>query len=69
MSTKNEQLTSVKIDSDLFEDFKIKAIRNKFSFKKLAERAMFLYLTDVEFQKKIHQTRDISLPKDDLNLD
>ena len=37
-------LTSVKVQSDLFNDFKVECVRRKFSFQKLADRAIFLYL-------------------------
>ena len=37
-------LTSVKVKSDLFENFKIECVKRKFSFQKLADRALFLYL-------------------------
>jgi len=54
MSTNREMtLTSVKVKSDLFEDFKIECVKRKFSFQKLSDRAIFLYLTDEDFRKKI----------------
>jgi hypothetical protein len=46
-------LTSVKIQTDLFESFKIECVKRKFSFQKLADRAIYLYLTDEDFRKKI----------------
>jgi hypothetical protein len=46
-------LTSVKIQTDLFENFKIECVKRKFSFQKLADRAIYLYLTDEEFRRKI----------------
>jgi hypothetical protein len=46
-------LTSVKIQTDLFENFKIECVNRKFSFQKLADRAIYLYLTDEEFRKKV----------------
>jgi hypothetical protein len=61
---KNQTLTSVKIDKDLFEEFRINAIKMKFSFQKLSERAMYLYNTDLEFRKMIHNTT-IELPSKD----
>ena len=61
MSEKNQQLTSVKLDKDLFEQFKVECIKRKFSFQKLSERAIHLYLTDDEFKKKIHNYVDLSL--------
>jgi hypothetical protein len=50
---KDLTLTSVKIQTDLFENFKIECVKRKFSFQKLADRAIYLYLTDEEFRKKI----------------
>ena len=46
-------LTSVKVKSDLFENFKIECVKRKFSFQKLADRALFLYLTDDALRKQI----------------
>ena len=43
MSTKNQQLTSVKINKDLFEQFRVECIKRKFSFQKLSERAVHMY--------------------------
>ena len=52
MSTKKDMtLTSVKIHSDLFEEFKVECVRRKISFQKLADRAVHLYLTDEDFRK------------------
>jgi hypothetical protein len=61
MSEKNQQLTSVKLDKDLFENFKVECIKRKFSFQKLSERAVHLYLTDEDFRKKIHNHNNLSL--------
>jgi hypothetical protein len=54
-------LTSVKVQSELFENFKIECVRKKFSFQKLADRAIFLYLTDEEFRKKVTNQTNIEL--------
>jgi hypothetical protein len=56
---KNQQLTSVKLDKELFEQFKINSIKFKFSFQKLSERAIFLYNTDPEFRKMIHKVNTL----------
>ena len=56
---KKMTLTSVKVKSELFENFKVECVRRKFSFQKLADRALFLYLTDEDFRKKI--TNQINL--------
>ena len=61
MSDKKQVLTSVKLDVDLFENFKIECIKRKFSFQKLSERAIHLYLTEEEFRKQIHNHNDLSL--------
>ena len=53
MSTKIMTLTSVKIQSDLFENFKIECVKRKFSFQKLADRAIYLYITDENFRKQV----------------
>jgi len=52
------QLTSVKVPEELFEQFKIACVRYKFSVQKLTERSMFLYLTDEEFRKQLHNQLD-----------
>jgi hypothetical protein len=49
----NQKLTSVKIDGNLWEEFKIECIKRKFSFQKLSERAIELYMKDEEFRRKI----------------
>ena len=56
---KKMTLTSVKVKSDLFENFKIECVKRKFSFQKLADRSLFLYLTDENFRKQI--TNQINL--------
>ena len=54
-------LTSVKVKSDLFENFKIECVKRKFSFHKLADRALFLYLTDDDFRKQITNQTNLEL--------
>ena len=65
MSEKNQQLTSVKLDKELFEQFKIECIKRKFSFQKLSERAVHLYLTNEDFRKQVHNHSDLSLETED----
>ena len=65
MSEKNQQLTSVKLDKDLFENFKVECIKRKFSFQKLSERAVHLYLTNEDFRKQVHNHSDFSLETED----
>jgi hypothetical protein len=52
----NDILTSVKVDSNLFDEFKILCIRYKFSFYKLVKAAMYLYITDDKFREQITMT-------------
>jgi len=65
MSEKNQHLTSVKLDKDLFEQFKVECIKRKFSFQKLSERAVHLYLTNEDFRKQVHNHSDLSLETED----
>jgi hypothetical protein len=58
---KDQTLTSVKIKSDLFDEFKVSCVRHKFSFQKLADRAIHMYLTDEDFRKTIHSHNNIDL--------
>ena len=54
-------LTSVKVKSDLFENFKIECVKRKFSFQKLSDRAIYLFLTDEEFRRKISNHTNLEL--------
>jgi len=56
-------LTSVKVKSNLFEDFKIECVKRKFSFQKLSDRAIFLYLTDEDFRKKNNNQTNLDINK------
>jgi hypothetical protein len=60
---KEEKLTSVKITQPLFDEFKMACLQDNFSFKKLADRAIFLYLTDEDFREKIHKQNNIRFKK------
>jgi hypothetical protein len=61
MANRDMTLTSVKVQSDLFENFKIECVKRKFSFQKLADRAIHLYLTDEDFRKQISNHTDLKL--------
>jgi len=62
MNNKKEKtLTSVKIQSDLFQDFKIECVKRKFSFQKLADRAIHLYLTNDDFRRTINNHNNLEL--------
>ena len=61
MATTDKTLKSVKIKSDLFNEFKIECVKRKFSFQKLADRAIHLYLTDEDFRKQINNHNNLDL--------
>lgn len=63
MKNSEKRLTTVRIEDELFQEFKYQCIKNKFSFQKLASRAIFLYLTNDKFRTDIHSTNDINLNK------
>jgi hypothetical protein len=63
MSKQGLQLTSVKVHRDLFENFKIECVKTKFSLQKLADRALYLYLTSDEFRSQIHNQTNLTLDK------
>lgn len=60
---KEEKLTSVKITQPLFDEFKMAALKDNFSFKKLADRAIFLYLTDKDFKKQVHKINSLNIKR------
>jgi hypothetical protein len=57
----DQKLTSVKVDIDLFDKFKEMANLDKFTFQKLSDRAMYLYITDESFRTRIQNQIDIKL--------
>ena len=61
MNKRDMTLTSVKLQSDLFEEFKVECVRRKFSFQKLADRAIHLFLTDEDFRKQITNHHNLEL--------
>ena len=60
MDKKEMTLTSVKVQSELFEDFKMSCVKHKFSLQKLVDRTIHLYLTDDEFRKSIHNHNNLN---------
>jgi hypothetical protein len=53
--TKKKQmvLTSVKVDQDRFNDFKVECVRDKFTLTNLVNKCMDLYLNDESFRNAI----------------
>ena len=58
---KDMTLTSVKVQSELFDDFKIACVKYKFSLQKLADRTIHLYLYDEEFRKRVHSYNNLDI--------
>jgi len=63
MKSSDKRLTTVRIDDELFQEFKFQCIKDKFSFQKLASRSIFLYLTDKKYKDNLHTVTDINLKK------
>lgn len=61
MRSKNKKLTSVRVEPELFSKFKEVCIKEDFTFQKLADRSIFLYLTDEDFRIKIKNQKEIKL--------
>jgi len=55
MRNKDKKLTSVRLDPQLYEEFKFQCLKDNFSFQKLASRAIYLYLNDKEFRIKLQK--------------
>ena len=61
MEENNTQLTSVKVNCDLFDNFKIECVKRKFSLNKLVNRAMDLYLNDESFRKQVTNITNLKI--------
>lgn len=59
----SKKLTSVKVEQELFQEFKEECVRYKFSLQKLVDRSIYLYLTDEEYKQRLHLQTNIKLPK------
>jgi len=56
--SKETVMTSVKVQKDLYEQFKNKTNKTKFYLQDLVNRSMNLYLTDEDFRKKLEEFSD-----------
>ena len=50
----NFKLSSIKINEHIHQLAKIEFIRSKMTYQKLVNRALFLYIYDVNFRNQIH---------------
>ena len=48
------KLTSVKIISELYNKFKVEAMKKEFTLQKLVNRSIDFYVKDEDFRNKIH---------------
>ena len=48
------KLTSVKILSELYNKFKVEAMKKEFTLQKLVNRSIDFYVKDADFRNKIH---------------
>ena len=55
MAKGNLKLTSVKVDVDVFEEFKVECLRDKYTLQKLVNTSLVLYLNDEDFRKKVKE--------------
>ena len=52
----DKKITTVKVLTDIYNDFKRLNIDSGFSLQKLVNRSMFLYVNDDKFQNTIEKT-------------
>ena len=52
----DKKITTVKVISDLYNNFKRLNIESGFSLQKLVNRSMFLYVNEEKFKKTIENT-------------
>ena len=55
MLERDKILTSVRIEPEMYNEFRVICLRYKFSLRKLVERSMYAYIYDEEFRKQIHR--------------
>ena len=53
----DKKITTVKVLTELYKDFKRLNIESGFSLQKLVNRSMFLYVNEDNFQSKIESTQ------------
>jgi hypothetical protein len=60
MNDANYKLTTVKVLSDKYKEFKMETLNSEMTLQKLVNRAIHLYLTDSEFKQTIEDATPIS---------
>ena len=54
MSTKNKIATTVKVESSLYDEFKVLGVRHKLSLQGLVERTIYRYVREDLFREGIN---------------
>jgi hypothetical protein len=54
MSQKKKVPTTVKIEEQLYNDFKVLGIRHKLTLQALLERSIYRYVNEEDFRKEIN---------------
>ena len=65
---KETKLTTVKILSELYNNFKKETIENEFTLQKLVNRSMFLYVNDKNGYKESIQNVTVETSIDGVNF-
>ena len=60
MNDANYKLTTVKVLSDKYREFKMETLNSEMTLQKLVNRAIHLYLTESEFKKTIDEASPIT---------
>jgi len=58
---KDTTLTTVKILSDLYKDFKVLTVQDKMSLQCLTNRALYLYVHDNKFKQQIDENTNLAI--------
>lgn len=54
MKNSNKVSTTVKVDTNLYDELKVLSIRYKFTLQGLVEKCIFLYTHDESFKDKVN---------------
>ena len=63
MNDAKYKLTTVKVLSDKYKEFKMETLNSDMTLQKLVNRAIHLYLTDSEFKKTIDELHQLLIIK------
>ncbi len=54
MSTKTKVATTVKVESSLYDDFKVLGVRHKLTLQGLVEKTVFRYVREDKFRSEMN---------------